>query len=170
MLVLSTAGNSCCLNLMTHLAKCSACSAASENCTLPFFLPHPYPSKFKIWRKRLQSLFLQVSIYHLFLTLPFRPDWNCLILQLWPHPLLQHPVNSPFKLSFYTLLLLKLPLIFPRTVCLEIMTIGDFKPCLDWANQRKMSGNTRWAGIPPFPAEQWALAVALQNTLQQYKF
>lgn len=142
-----------------HDSPCSqysACSAASGNCTLPFFLPHPSPSKFKVWRKRLQSPIASSKHPALVLTLPSRPDWNCLILQFWPHPLLQHPVNSPFKLGFYAVFFLKLPLIFPHTVCLEAMTIGNFKPCLGWVNQREAAGNACWAGVPllsPFGGE-----------------
>lgn len=41
-----------------HDSPCSqhsACSAVSGDCTLPFSLPHPSSSKFKVLRKRLQS-------------------------------------------------------------------------------------------------------------------
>lgn len=147
--VLSTAGNSCCLNLMTHLAhNILPAQHPLETAPFPSFCPTlPHPNS-RSGGRGCNLPLLQVSIQHSVLTLPFRPDWNCLILQFWPHPLLQHPVNSPFKLGFYAVCFLKLPLIFPYTVYLETVTIGNFKPCSCWVNQRKAAGNACWAGDP----------------------
>lgn len=146
--VLSTAGNSCCLNLMTHLAhNILPAQHPLEAAPVPSFCPTlPHPNS-RSGGRGCNLLLLQVSIQHSVLTLPFRPDWNCLLLQFWPHPLPQHPVNSPFKLGFYAVCFLKLPLIFPCTVHLETMTIGNFKPHLGWVNQRKACGNAHWAGV-----------------------
>ena len=162
--VLSSAGNSCCLSLMTHLAH-SVLPAQQPLETTPCrafcpTLPHPGSGS---GGRGCNHPLLQDGIQHLVLTLPFRPDWNCLVLHFWPHPLLQRPLNSPFKLGFCAVVFSKLPLIFPHTVCLETMTKGNTKPCLAWVDQRKAAGNACWAeGPSSLPAGRWALAGAVR--------
>lgn len=134
---------------MTHLAHpILPAQQPLETAPFPSFCPTlPHPDS-RSGGRGCNLLGLQVSTQHSVLTLPFRPDWNRFILQFWPHPLLQHSVNSPFKLSFYAIFFLKLPLIFPHTTCLKTMSRRNVNPFLGWPKQRKAAGNTCWAGIP----------------------
>lgn len=129
-----------------------------ETAPFPSFCPTlPHPNSRSAGRGCDLSL-LRVSSQRWVLTLPFRLRWNCLMMQFWPHPLLQRPVNSPLKLSFHALFFLELPLIFACTVCLETMAVRSYRPCWGWANQKKAAGNACWERVPLLSPERWALS------------
>lgn len=125
-----TAGNSCCLNLMTHLAhNILPAQQPLETAPFPSFCPTlPHPNS-RSGGRGCNLPLLQVSIQHWFS--PFPSDQTETASFCNSDPTLSCSTQLIlFKLGFYAVFFLKLPLIFPHTVCLETMTIGNFKPCL----------------------------------------